>query len=104
MSHLIKHRHFIRLLLDPQSTKKQKQAILDLSSKAQIKAILEIAYNLKQGIVALEPDTEAYIKKRSWLLRKLLNSDTPHKDIYTYSKAIVDLLEKIRSPLESLLL
>lgn len=63
--------HFIILVQDTKTSRKQQEMLISTISNSQLKALSEIAYNTLKGSIDLEADEKRRLKRYAQALRTL---------------------------------
>lgn len=102
MNQLIKkERDFLRLLLN--TSNKQKYMLLETIEKSQLRAIVQIVYNVMLGYQPLSEKDKRMLFKRKVIIRQFVGKGVSLKKrkhlLLTYFKYILPFINAIRSEL-----
>ena len=96
-----KEKHFLRLLLT--TTVKQKKALLRAIEKPQLRAIVQIVYNLMVGYRTLPENDRKRLAKRKTVIREFVSRGLSFKKrkelLFKYYKYILTFIHAIRGEL-----
>ena len=68
---VIKELHYVGLLL--QADKRQKKALVKTVTNNQMKALVEIVYNILHGYGSLSADDKSYLRKYQSIIRRFVH-------------------------------
>lgn len=63
--------HFIRLLIDPSTKRKQKKELIKTSTTEQLKTVLEVLGNVLYGNVQVDETAKYKLRKHKTFLKRL---------------------------------
>lgn len=98
MDNLKKAKHWIRLLLDSNTSTKQIKALLKTALPIQIKAIVEIVYNLLNHpqLRSMARVLRRILRHRRWKGMEKRTTKSNHKVIKKYVRELLTLLHAVR--------
>lgn len=98
MEILKKAKHWLRLLLEPNISTKQAKALLNTATPKQVRAIVEIVYNLLNhpDLRILARNLKRILRHRRWKSMQKKGIRSNHKIIRKYIPEVLTMLHAVR--------